>query len=105
MKITKPSFVGSGLSLLTLAVVFPPSVASQSRLPDMPGHDRYVAMAPQMREAFVSGALRVEWADDGTSFEYEQDGLDWTGQHNSPPFRCTYMLAPRPSAEPQASLG
>jgi dipeptidyl-peptidase-4 len=74
MKITKPSFVGSGLSLLTLAVVFPPSVASQSRLPDMPGHDRYVAMAPQMREAFVSGALRVEWADDGTSFEYERDG-------------------------------
>jgi dipeptidyl-peptidase-4 len=74
MKITKPAFVRSGFSSLMLALVLPAAAAPQSRLPDMPGHDRYVAMAPEIREAFVSGAVRVEWADDGASFEYEREG-------------------------------
>jgi dipeptidyl-peptidase-4 len=40
----------------------------------MPGYDRYAEMAPLIREAVVSGALSVTWAEDGSSFEYGHDG-------------------------------
>jgi dipeptidyl-peptidase-4 len=74
MKITNPHVARSGLALLTVALALAPAAAAQSRLPDMPGYDRYAEMAPQIRDAVVSGAVRVEWADDGRSFEYDREG-------------------------------
>lgn len=59
----------------TLALFLLPAVAAaQSRLPGMPGFDRYQSVAPQLRGAVVSGALSVDWADDGASFTWERDG-------------------------------
>jgi len=49
-------------------------VDAQDRLPGMPGYERYVEMAPQIRGSIVSGALPVEWAADGSSLMYEKDG-------------------------------
>jgi dipeptidyl-peptidase-4 len=40
----------------------------------MPGYARYQEKAPQIRGAFVSGALNVTWADDGQTFEYVREG-------------------------------
>ena len=60
--------------LLALVAAFGSLAApahAQDRLPSMPGYERYSSMAPQMRDAYTSGALSVDWADDGRSFTYE----------------------------------
>jgi dipeptidyl-peptidase-4 len=68
----------AGLALALLAgapsAVMPPPAAAQGRIAGMPGHDRFLEMAPRMRDAVVSGALSVEWAEDGQSFEYDREG-------------------------------
>ena len=40
----------------------------------MPGHDRFLEISPLIPESMVSGALSVEWNDDGKSFEYGLGG-------------------------------
>jgi dipeptidyl-peptidase-4 len=60
--------------ILLLAALFSPKANAQSRIQSMPGHDRYEEMAPLIQESMVSGALSVEWAEDGRSFEYGFDG-------------------------------
>jgi dipeptidyl-peptidase-4 len=40
----------------------------------MPGYERYQEMRTQISSSYVSGALRVTWAEDGSGFEYERDG-------------------------------
>jgi dipeptidyl-peptidase-4 len=62
--------------LIALAVLSAP-VAAQDRLQEMPGYDRYEQMAPEIARSFVSGALRVTWAEDGASFVYNRDGRSW----------------------------
>ena len=66
------------LRISTIAAVAATAAAApasaQDRLESYPGHERYARMAPQIRDAVVSGALRVEWAEDGRSFTYERNG-------------------------------
>ncbi|HEX6631923.1 MAG TPA: DPP IV N-terminal domain-containing protein [Gemmatimonadaceae bacterium] len=61
-------------ALLVGLSVVPVGARAQSVLPTMPGYDRYHGVAPQIRDAIVSGALRVTWADDARSFTYQRDG-------------------------------
>ncbi|MFO8174953.1 MAG: DPP IV N-terminal domain-containing protein [Longimicrobiales bacterium] len=61
------------LALLTL-FLGPHLLQAQSRIQEMPGHDRYLEMAALIPESVVSGALSVDWAQDGESFEYARDG-------------------------------
>lgn len=63
-------------SLAVFAVASAP-LAAQDRLPGMPGYDRYEEMRPLISSSFTSGALRVTWADDGASFDYNWDGKSW----------------------------
>ncbi len=46
---------------------------SQDRIKSMPGYEQYSKMSPELRGAFVSGALNVRWAEDSKSFEYSYD--------------------------------
>ena len=43
----------------------------------MPGYDRYEEMRTQIPGSFVSGALQVTWAEDGTGFEYRRAGRSY----------------------------
>lgn len=52
-------------------------LTAQDRLPSMPGYARYREMAPHISTSWVSGALRVNWASDGQTFEYV-----WQGQQH-----------------------
>lgn len=61
------------LALLTL-LLLPGLLQAQSRIHEMPGHDRYREMAPRIGQSMVSGALSVDWAEDGQSFEYAREG-------------------------------
>ncbi len=65
------------LSLFALVLsvgLSPGPTAAQSRIAGMPGHDRYQEMAPLIGQSMVSGALSVDWADDGATFDYVFDG-------------------------------
>jgi len=62
-----------GLGLAALVSV---TLAGQDRLSTMPGYDRWARMQEQLQDerAFVSGALNVEWANDGQSLSYAFGG-------------------------------
>jgi len=62
--------------LLTLLVSVPglQDLQAQSRIQDMPGHERYQELAPLIGQSVVSGALSVSWAEDGRSFDFVRDG-------------------------------
>jgi len=64
------------LFLVLVGVAHPTSghLLAQDRLPTMPGYDRYQEISPQIREAMTSGALSVTWAEDGRTFQYNQNG-------------------------------
>tara|TARA_R110002012_G_scaffold321836_1_gene551738 strand:- start:36962 stop:39016 length:2055 start_codon:yes stop_codon:yes gene_type:complete len=47
---------------------------AQDKLKSMPGYEQYQTIAPQLRSAVKPGSLNVKWAEDGKSFEYEEDG-------------------------------
>jgi dipeptidyl-peptidase 4 len=47
---------------------------AQDRLQKMPGYDQYNEVAPKIRSSIKMGALYVDWSDDGSYFEYTQDG-------------------------------
>lgn len=63
----------AALSLI-LGLMIPVSAFSQDRLREMPRYDRYERMSQEMRGALESGALRGEWSEDGTTFEYIRNG-------------------------------
>ena len=50
------------------------TLLGQDRLPSLPGYDQYQEMAPQIRGAMTSGALSVDWAEHGSTFEYVRSG-------------------------------
>jgi dipeptidyl-peptidase-4 len=52
-------------------------VAGQDRLHGMPGYDRYAEMRTRIPASFVSGALQVTWAEDGSGFEYRRAGRSY----------------------------
>jgi len=69
----RPPFLS--LFALVLSVGLSPGpAAGQSRIAGMPGHDRYQEMAPLIGQSMVSGALSVDWAEDGATFDYVFDG-------------------------------
>ncbi|MBN7810989.1 DPP IV N-terminal domain-containing protein [Algoriphagus sp. H41] len=47
---------------------------AQDKLKSMPGYEQYQKIAPQIYSSVKSGALSAKWSDDGSSFEYSQDG-------------------------------
>jgi dipeptidyl-peptidase-4 len=65
---------GLFFSIPLLAGFLPLPLTAQSRIQAMPGHDRYLEISPLIPESMVSGALSVDWAEDGKSFEYGLDG-------------------------------
>jgi len=66
--------LGVFLSIPLLAGLLPLQLTAQSRIQGMPGHDRYLEISPLIPESLVSGALSVEWNEDGKSFEYGLGG-------------------------------
>lgn len=70
----------SSLFLALAGVAHPASghLFGQDRLPSMPGYDRYQEISPQIREAMISGALSVTWAEDGQTFQYVLNGQRYT---------------------------
>ncbi|HWB04500.1 MAG TPA: DPP IV N-terminal domain-containing protein [Verrucomicrobiales bacterium] len=65
------------LLLLTILLAALQPVAAQSRLPSMPGYDRYKKLKSEIPKSWKSGALSVQWKDGGKSFEYDRDGKRW----------------------------
>ncbi len=63
--------VVAALVLVTSGVT---AAAAQQRLPTLPGYQQYAAVAPQLRGAVVSGAIRGEWDEDGARFVWTQEG-------------------------------
>ncbi|NQV72575.1 DPP IV N-terminal domain-containing protein [bacterium] len=64
------------VGLFALLILSSPS-QGQDRLKTMPGYDQFEKMSGELRSAFVSGALRVNWAEDSGSFEYAYDGKSY----------------------------
>lgn len=62
------------LFFLATALFGAGSLSGQDRLPGLPGYEQYQEMAPQIRGAMVSGSLSVNWAEDGSTFEYVRSG-------------------------------
>ena len=83
--------------LALLAALGSGPAAAQDRLPDMPGYDRYREVAPQIRGSVVSGAVSVEWSDDGGSFEYVHNGRRFEYDLETGETRA--LVSPRPSEE------
>ena len=65
---------GVFLSFSLAAGLLPHPLQAQSRIRGMPGNDRFLEISPLIGESMVSGALSVEWAEDGKSFDYGQGG-------------------------------
>lgn len=61
-------------ALLALLAVTALPLTGQDRLRSMPGYDQYQKMRGQIAGAMKSGALVVQWVDDGKAFEYTYDG-------------------------------
>ena len=82
------------LCMLTLAASLPLAALAQDRLPAMPGYEQYQRMAGLRQGAVQLGALSVRWLDDGSGFEYLQDGR-----------RYQYDVATRAATELPAAPG
>jgi dipeptidyl-peptidase-4 len=80
--------VSAALGLLLPAV----SGRAQDRLKTMPGYERFRMMSKEIPKSVRMGALSVAWAQDGCSFEYQQEGK-----------RYRYDIASRSAAEVPAS--
>jgi dipeptidyl-peptidase 4 len=69
-RVRRCSLVASLLALLGLAA----AGTSQDRLRTMPGYEQFRKMSPQYGlNSFKSGALAVNWKNDGRAFEYSKD--------------------------------
>ncbi|MBN1822190.1 MAG: DPP IV N-terminal domain-containing protein, partial [Prolixibacteraceae bacterium] len=64
--------------VLIFSFFFTPSIsAGQGRIKDYPGYERFSEIAPKIRGSVKSGSLRVTWAEDAKSFEYNFDGKNY----------------------------
>ena len=50
---------------------------SQQWIKKMPGYEQYEKVAPQIRNSVKSGIIKVHWAEDGKSFDYNFDGIKY----------------------------
>ncbi|MFH1764921.1 MAG: DPP IV N-terminal domain-containing protein, partial [Gemmatimonadota bacterium] len=78
MNMRSRAFFSLILALAGLAHPAPGHLFGQDRLPSMPGHLRFQELSPQIRDAMISGALSVTWAEDGGSFQYVQTGQNYS---------------------------
>ncbi|MFC2118038.1 DPP IV N-terminal domain-containing protein, partial [Bacteroidota bacterium] len=65
------------LMLFTVAILISSLTGittAQDRLPNMPGYDQYQEMSPKIRSSVIMGSVRVTWAEDGKSFDYNFNG-------------------------------
>jgi dipeptidyl-peptidase 4 len=62
------------LTVLTILIVVPTQSLAQDRLPTMPGYEQYQRIAGLRQGAVRLGSLNVTWLDDGSAFDYQQDG-------------------------------
>ncbi len=62
------------VAAFVLSVSLPTQALGQDKIKNMPGYDQYTEMSPELRTAFVSGAVNASWAEDSGSFEYVYDG-------------------------------
>ena len=67
------AFIATILLGLAGATVVP----AQDRIKEMPGHDQYTRMQPQINGSVTPGALAVTWATDGKSFTYNHGGKSY----------------------------
>ena len=59
---------------ICLILMISSTVNAQQWIKEMPGYERYKAIAPQIRNSVKPGQVSVKWADDGKSFTYNLDG-------------------------------
>ena len=60
---------------IVLAVVALPTASlAQDRLKTMPGYEQYARVAPQIGGSVKLGAIVPYWMNDGSGFEYQQNG-------------------------------
>ncbi|SFB09639.1 S9 family peptidase [Algoriphagus aquimarinus] len=62
---------------LTMAAALATTISvsqAQDKLKSMPGYEQYQKIAPQLRSAVKPGSLNVNWAEDGKSFTYVENG-------------------------------
>ena len=90
------------LGVLAFLSFSPGLLLGQDRLPSMPGYARYQEMAPKIRNAMVSGALSVTWAEDGRCFQYTKGESDTSTK--SPPEKCL-LPAQAPTTGGQGRIG
>lgn len=74
MQIPSSRPIAAALLALTLAPLAP---ALQDRLKTMPGYERYQQVGKKIQGTLKSGALSIEWQEDGQSFEFKRDGKSW----------------------------
>ena len=60
--------------LALVAAMIPVAAIAQQRLPDMPGYERYDAMAPQLTELQRDLTSVVTWAEDSQSVVFTRNG-------------------------------
>jgi dipeptidyl-peptidase-4 len=71
-----------------ILMLLPLAASAQDRLPTMPGYSQYERMSQLRQGAATLGSLDVTWLDDGSAFDYRQDGRRWR-----------YTVATRTAAE------
>ena len=65
----------TSLAAASFAIAFAPTPAhAQDRLKTMPGYQRYVDVGRKISSSVKSGAVSVQWLDDGSAFDYRVDG-------------------------------
>jgi dipeptidyl-peptidase 4 len=61
-------------TLLLLSALLSIPAQGQERIKSMPGYEQFEQMRTQLRGAFTSGALDVDWSEDSSTFEYVYTG-------------------------------
>lgn len=83
---------------VVLLSAFPASLGAQDRLKSMPGYEQYSAAVEKYRSGLVRlGALQVRWTEDGSAFEYQQDGRYY--RYDVAKRTATEIPAPRDDAQ------
>ncbi|GIV03494.1 MAG: peptidase S9 [Fimbriimonadales bacterium] len=59
---------------LAIVASFVCLLGAQSRLPQMPGYDRWLEMRPKIQRSVVRGDLTAVWSEDGKAFYYRKEG-------------------------------
>lgn len=60
-----------------LMLIFSQVGRAQDKLKNMPGYEQYSKVAPQIRGSVEYGMISANWSEDGSSFQYVQDGKLW----------------------------